>query len=253
MGTRAVSIVQGCKSFGGRRRPVLDGVNLDVDHGEMLAVVGGSGSGKSTLLRIVAGLDHLDSGTVTWDGVSGHDRPRTGVVFQKPLLMPWLTVRENVRIGDRFAANRDVFDPSYADGLLTRFGLAEVADSYPDELSGGQAQRVSVIRAVSVRPQLLLLDEPFSALDPAIRGDLQHWLAGVAEELGCTTVLVTHDIDEAIVLGHRIVLVGEGGTVRREWNCAETPVGAEAGALDGLRADILAAYRTAAVVGALGP
>ena len=246
MGTRAVSIRQGTKSFAGRGRPVLAGVDLDIDRGQMLAIVGSSGSGKSTLLRIIAGLDHLDSGTIAWDGVTGDARPRTGVVFQKPLLMPWLTVRENIRLGDRFAANREVFDPSYADGLLDRFGLAEVADSYPDELSGGQAQRVSVIRAVSIRPQLLLLDEPFSALDPAIRGDLQHWLAGVAEELGCTTVLVTHDIDEAIVLGHRIVLIGDGGTVRREWDCAT------ATADDTLRADILSAYRTTALVGTPG-
>lgn len=244
MGTRAVSISKGFKSFSGRRQPVLAGVDLDVDRGEMLAIVGTSGSGKSTLLRIVAGLDHLDAGSISWDGVTGDDRPRTGVVFQKPLLMPWLTVRENVRLGNRFAANRDVFDPAYADGLLERFGLAEVAESYPDELSGGQAQRVSVIRAVSIRPQLLLLDEPFSALDPAIRGDLQHWLAGVAEELGCTTVLVTHDIDEAIVLGHRIVLIGDGGTVRREWNCADSS------ADEALRADILSAYRTTTLVGA---
>lgn len=243
MGTRAVSISQGYKSFGGRRRPVLAGVDLDIDRGQMLAIVGTSGSGKSTLLRIVAGLDHLDAGTITWDGVTGDARPRTGVVFQKPLLLPWLTVRDNVRLGDRFAANRDVFDAAYADGLLDRFGLAEVADAYPDELSGGQAQRVSVIRAVSIRPQLLLLDEPFSALDPAIRGDLQHWLAGVAEDLGCTTVLVTHDIDEAMALGHRIVLIGDGGTVRREWDCAGSTGD------DALRADILAAYRTTALVG----
>lgn len=248
MGTRAVSIADGRKSFHGRRRPVLDGVNLDVESGEILAIVGSSGSGKSTLLRIIAGLDEFDSGTIDWDGVRGDTRPRTGVVFQKPLLMPWLTVRENVRLGGRFAANDAVFDPSYADDLVDRFGLAELADAYPDELSGGQAQRVAVIRAVSIRPRLLLLDEPFSALDPAIRGDLQHWLAGVAEDLGCTTILVTHDIDEAIVLGHRIVLIGEGGTVRREWDCATATVDDDA-----LRSDILSAYRTSTLVGAPRP
>lgn len=245
MGTLAVSIAGGRRSFHGRRRPVLDGVNLAVAQGEVLAIVGSSGSGKSTLLRIIAGLDELDSGTIGWGEPSGDARPRTGVVFQKPLLMPWLTVRENVSLGGRFAANASDFDPSYADDLLDRFGLAEVSDSYPDELSGGQAQRVAVIRAVSVRPTLLLLDEPFSALDPAIRGDLQRWLAGVAEDIGCTTILVTHDIDEAIVLGHRIVLIGEGGTVRREWDCATAAVDD-----DTLRSDILAAYRTSALVGA---
>lgn len=245
MGTLAVSIAGGRRSFHGRRRPVLDGVNLAVAQGEVLAIVGSSGSGKSTLLRIIAGLDELDSGTIGWGEPSGDARPRTGVVFQKPLLMPWLTVRENVSLGGRFAANASDFDPSYADDLLDRFGLSEVSDSYPDELSGGQAQRVAVIRAVSVRPTLLLLDEPFSALDPAIRGDLQRWLAGVAEDIGCTTILVTHDIDEAIVLGHRIVLIGEGGTVRREWDCATAAVDD-----DTLRSDILGAYRTSALVGA---
>ncbi|PTR23481.1 sulfate transport system ATP-binding protein/sulfonate transport system ATP-binding protein [Rhodococcus sp. OK519] len=245
MGTFAVSVAQGRRSFHGRRRPVLDGVNLDVERGEMLAIVGSSGSGKSTLLRIIAGLDALDSGTIQWDGETGDGRPRTGVVFQKPLLLPWLTVRENIHLGGRFTANADVFDPAYADGLLDRFGLAEVVDSFPDELSGGQAQRVAVIRAVSIKPRLLLLDEPFSALDPAIRGDLQHWLAGVAEELGCTTILVTHDIDEAVNLGHRIVLIGEGGTVRREWDCSSSAADTEA-----LRGDILSAYRTSALVGA---
>lgn len=245
MGTLAVSVADGRRAFHGRKRPVLDGVHLDVEQGEMLAIVGSSGSGKSTLLRIIAGLDDLDSGTIQWDGEMGEARPRTGVVFQKPLLLPWLTVRENVRVGGRFAANEGVFDPAYADDLLDRFGLAEVADSFPDQLSGGQAQRVAVIRAVAIRPRLLLLDEPFSALDPAIRGDLQHWLAGVAEDLGCTTILVTHDIDEAIILGHRIVLIGEGGTVRREWDCASSAADNEA-----LRSDILAAYRTSALVGA---
>lgn len=242
MGTLAVSIVKGRKSFSGRVRPVLDGVDLEIGRGEMLALLGRSGSGKSTLLRILAGLDHFDAGTIEWADVSGDAGPRTGVVFQDPLLMPWLTVRENVLLGGRFAANRDVFESAYADGLIARFGLAELADSYPDQLSGGQAQRVAVIRAVSIRPELLLLDEPFSALDPAIRGDLQHWLAAVAEELGCTTVLVTHDIDEAIVLGHRIVLIGDGGTVRHEWDCAD-------GGADLLRDDVLAAYRTTALVG----
>jgi sulfate transport system ATP-binding protein/sulfonate transport system ATP-binding protein len=215
-------------------------VDLSIAPAEFLVVLGTSGSGKSTLLRVIAGLDHLDSGTIEWNDSEAGERPHTGVVFQQPLLMPWLTVRENIAFGGRFAANRQRFDVSYADDLVERFGLSAVAHSYPDQLSGGQAQRVAVIRAVSIRPRLLLLDEPFSALDPAIRGDLQQWLGDLATELGFTAVLVTHDIDEAITLGSRIALLGRDGKFHREWNAP--------GDTDGLRSEILSEYRDAALV-----
>src|SRR5699024_10772192 len=140
-----------------------------------------------------------------------------GMVFQQPLLLPWLTVGENIRLGGRFAANRERFDEAFAEELLGHFGLGRLADNMPDELSGGQAQRIAIIRAAAVRPQALLLDEPFSALDPAVRADLQDWLATLSRELGCTTILVTHDVDEALRLGDRIVLLGDQGVFRREW------------------------------------
>lgn len=244
MGTRALQLTDGRKSYPGRP-DVLQGVDIGVDQGEFLVILGRSGSGKSTVLRIMAGLETLDSGTLEWFGQDGSTTPRLGVVFQQPLLLPWLTVRENIRLGGRFAANKDGFDPAFADELLSHFGLADLADSYPDQLSGGQAQRIAVIRAVAIRPQALLLDEPFSALDPAIRADLQVWLGQVADELGFTTVLVTHDVDEAITLGDRIALLGTAGLVRREWLC-----GAGAMAKDGpfdkvlLRTEILAEYRS---------
>ena len=167
-------------------------------------------------------------------------RPHTGVVFQQPLLMPWLTAGENVVFAGRFAANRKLFEPDYAQELLRRFDLERVAHQYPDQLSGGQAQRVSIIRAVATRPRLLLLDEPFSALDPAIRGDLQSWLADLAAELGITVVLVTHDVDEALELASRIVLLGADGRIREEWR----PGGAQ-NANDELRQEILGHYRVA--------
>lgn len=119
------------------------------------------------------------------------------------------------------------------------FGLADLAGYYPDQLSGGQAQRVAVIRAVAVRPRLLLLDEPFSALDPAIRADLQVWLRHLARELGFTTVLVTHDIDEALLLADRIALLGGGGAVQQQWHLSARPDEHP----DHLRAEILARYR----------
>ncbi len=214
MGTRAVRITGGRKAF--RGNTVLSGIDLAVDDGEFVAVLGRSGSGKTTLLRVLAGLETLDAGSLEWRE-SGGERPHTGVVFQRALLMPWLTVEENIRFGRRFAAHRASFENDYALGLLRRFGLDGLADRYPDQLSGGQAQRVAIIRAAAIRPRLLLLDEPFSALDPAVRGELRSWLAELAAELGITVVLVTHDVDEALELADRIVLLSETGRIGGDW------------------------------------
>nr|WP_232004201.1 MULTISPECIES: ATP-binding cassette domain-containing protein [Mycobacterium] len=219
----------------------LNDINLTVEDGEFLAILGRSGSGKSTLLRVIAGLETLTAGTVEWSGANGVARPHTGVVFQQALLMPWLTAGENVTIAGRFAANKATFQPEYAQELLQRFDLQRVADRYPDQLSGGQAQRVAIIRAVATRPRLLLLDEPFSALDPAIRADLQSWLAVLAAELGVTVVLVTHDVDEALLLASRVVLLGPDGRIRREWQPAVTA--AVRTGDDQLRQEILDQYR----------
>lgn len=240
MGTQAVRIENGYKRFG--TTPVLADIDLTVCAGEVVAVVGRSGSGKSTLLRVLAGLEKLSSGSIAWpaDGA----RPQTGVVFQQPLLMPWLTVAENVVFARRFAAHRRTFDAGYAARLITRFGLDGLADRYPEQLSGGQAQRVAVLRAVATRARLLLLDEPFSALDPATRAELQVWLADLAAELEVTVVLVTHDIDEALVLAQRVVLLGEDGRIRRQWLLDELP----AADRTTLRRDVLENYRLDATV-----
>lgn len=232
MGTEAIRISSGVKRFGDS--VVLDGIDLTVGSGEFVAVLGRSGSGKSTLLRVLAGLDSLSAGTISWsaDGT----RPHTGVVFQDPLLMPWLTVHDNVSYARRFARRRDDFDADYAAELMRRFGVDELADRYPDQLSGGQAQRVAILRAVATRPQLLLLDEPFSALDPARRADLQQWLATLATELGVTVLLVTHDVEEALALAQRVVLLADGGRIRRQWDLGEAEQ-------SGLRDEILSHYR----------
>lgn len=227
-------------------RRLFDGLDLDVAEGTFFVLLGPSGSGKSTLLRVLAGLDQLDGGRVDLGAVSdadavGRTRPSVAMVFQDPLLYPWLTVRENVALGARFRATRDRHGRSDLREMLVHFGLAHLADAYPDELSGGQAQRVAVIRAVAVRPRLLLLDEPFSALDPATRADLQRWLAGVAAGLGTTTILVTHDVDEAITLADRIGLLSGSGVVDRVWTDVDRSRAGSARAA--LRAEILSEYR----------
>lgn len=232
MGTQAVRIAAGVKRFGDTT--ALDGVDLAIESGEFVAVLGRSGSGKSTLLRVLAGLESLSSGTVSWpaDGT----RPTIGVVFQDALLMPWLTVQENVSYARRFSHRRKGFDAEYAAGLMRRFGVEELATRYPAQLSGGQAQRVAILRAVAARPRLLLLDEPFSALDPATRADLQQWLASLATELDVTVLLVTHDVDEALALAQRVVLLGEGGRLHNQWQTGGPDLGA-------LRDEILGHYR----------
>jgi sulfonate transport system ATP-binding protein len=184
----------------------LDGVTLDVPPGEIVAVVGGSGCGKSTLLRIVCGLDRPTHGRVALDG-TGVEGPRgeIGIVFQEPRLLPWLAVERNVGFGleDRPARERT----ARVAAQLARVGLAEKAGAWPRELSGGQAQRVSLARALIMRPQVLLLDEPFSALDAFTRADLQDHLLDLWADGKPTLIVVTHDVDEAVVLADRIVVM----------------------------------------------
>jgi sulfate transport system ATP-binding protein len=158
------------------------------------------------------------------------------VVFQDALLLPWLTVQGNVSYAQRFAQRRKGFDADYAAELMRRFGVDGLADRYPDQLSGGQAQRVAILRAVATRPQVLLLDEPFSALDPATRADLQQWLTTLTAELGVTVLLVTHDVEEALALAQRVVLLADGGRIQRQWRLGEVDQ-------SGLRDEILSHYR----------
>ena len=145
----------------------------------------------------------------------GHDLKK-GVVHQEPLLFPWLTVRENAVLGQTYAVNGDV-RRELVDELLELLGLTAIAGSYADEISGGQAQRVALARALAVAPDLLLLDEPFSALDPVTRSELQEWLRRQVDARGWTAVMVTHDIDEALALADDIVLVATSGQIARRW------------------------------------
>jgi sulfonate transport system ATP-binding protein len=184
----------------------LGGVSLEVELGEIVAVIGGSGCGKSTLLRAVAGLDPASEGTVVLDGERiGAPHEKIGIIFQEPRLLPWLKVADNVGFGLHGRPK-----PERAERVATalrRVGLADKAAVWPRELSGGQAQRAAIARALVPRPEVLLLDEPFSALDAFTRTDLQDHLLDLWADARPTLIVVTHDVDEAIVLADRIMVM----------------------------------------------
>lgn len=184
--------------------PVLDTVNLAIQPSEFLAVLGPSGCGKSTLLRLIAGLDRPTTGTVQLgDQVVTEVDPRCAVVFQEPRLLPWKTVTQNVALGARRSAAA-----SSPQEMLQTVGLAEFGDAYPHQLSGGMAQRAALARALIGKPEVLLLDEPFAALDALTRMQMQDLLSDVCQTLRTTVVMVTHDVDEALYLADRIIIMG---------------------------------------------
>jgi len=179
-------------------RRILEDLTFHVERGESVAVVGASGCGKSTLLRAIAGLVPIETGVLAVDG-------EIAFVFQEPRLMPWLDVTANVAFAARNDAERARVAP-----LIERVGLEAAAHLLPKQLSGGMAQRVALARALVRQPQVLLLDEPFSALDALRRRLLQDLLATIAAESGAALVFVTHDVDEALYLGRRVlVLAGQ--------------------------------------------
>jgi sulfonate transport system ATP-binding protein len=184
----------------------LAGLNLSVAEGEIVAIVGGSGCGKSTLLRLISGLDVPTAGTASLDGtLIRAPRPEIGMVFQEPRLMPWLTIERNVAFGIRHLAAGEQW--ARVSETLSRVGLATNAHRWPRELSGGQAQRVALARALVGHPRVLLLDEPYSALDALTRSDLQDHLLDLWAYDRPTMILVTHDIEEALFLADRIVVM----------------------------------------------
>lgn len=192
----------------------LSAMNLSLDAGEVVCLVGSSGCGKSTFLNIVAGLDWPSSGELLLDGVAleepGADR---GMVFQRDSLFPWLSVRDNVLFGLSLRATRRSHGMaltrlySHADELLQRVGLWDFRDSFPKQLSGGMRQRASIVRALATRPAILLMDEPFGALDAQTREEMQVLLLELCAEQRTTVLFVTHDVEEAVFLGDRVVVM----------------------------------------------
>jgi sulfate transport system ATP-binding protein len=192
----------------------LDNIDFDVPDGSLTALLGPSGSGKSTLLRAIAGLDQPDSGTVTIRGedVTGVPPQRRGIgfVFQHYAAFKHLTVRDNVAFGLKIRKRPKAEVKEKVDNLLEIVGLAGFQTRYPNQLSGGQRQRMALARALAVDPQVLLLDEPFGALDAKVREDLRAWLRRLHDEVHVTTVLVTHDQAEALDVADRIAVLNKG-------------------------------------------
>ena len=194
---------------------VFEDLEIEVHEEEILCLLGPSGCGKTTLLHLLAGLEEPSDGWVVFeeDAVEQPDH-RRGVVFQESHLYPWRSVRENVRFGPEVRGEEP--DPELVDRLIRMIGLEEFEDASPAELSGGMAQRVSLARTLANDPDLLLLDEPFSALDALTQMTLQDELLGLMEKLDLTAVFVTHDIEEAVYLGDRIAVMGGEGRGIRE-------------------------------------
>ena len=212
----SIEINQINKSFG--RTRVLNDISLDIPSGQMVALLGPSGSGKTTLLRIIAGLEHQNSGRILFNGkdvsrVHARDR-QVGFVFQHYALFRHMTVFDNIAFGLTVLPRRE--RPSTAEikqrvtRLLEMVQLAHLANRYPAQLSGGQRQRVALARALAVEPQILLLDEPFGALDAQVRKELRRWLRQLHEELKFTSVFVTHDQEEAMEVADSVVVMSQG-------------------------------------------
>lgn len=194
---------------------VLTGVDLDIPAGQFVSIVGASGCGKSTLLRLILGLDDAYEGAITLGGepVRGTG-PERGIVFQDHRLFPWLTVAQNIAVGLRNAAISSADKRDRVAEHIALVGLEGFEQSYPHQISGGMAQRVAIARGLVNRPRVLLLDEPFGALDALTRGTIQDELRAIVQETRQTVFMITHDVDEAILLSDRILLMSAGPHAR---------------------------------------
>lgn len=211
--SKMIAIHDLCKTFRGHAgdKLVLQNINLQVNSGEIVALLGPSGCGKSTLLRIIAGLETYNSGVLELD-----NSVNTGMIFQSYSVFPWLTVEDNVAFGLTLKGISRREARQVAHSWLQRVGLTQQSKSWISELSGGMKQRLAIARALAVHPELLLMDEPFGALDAFTRFEMQQLLLRLWQETEKTIIFVTHDIDEAILLADRIVVLSPfPGTVNR--------------------------------------
>jgi len=202
---------------GADRKTVLEGISFRMQSGDFTAIVGSSGSGKSTILRLIAGLDQPSSGRILVDGqaVSGPG-PDRGMVFQKYSLYPWLNAAENVAFGMRLQGMKATEIRERTAYFLEVVGLQDAAAKLPRELSGGMQQRVAIARTLATNPSVLLLDEPFGALDLQIRESMQDFLLQLWQRTGLTVLLITHDVEEALVLAQTVhVLAPNPGRIIR--------------------------------------
>jgi NitT/TauT family transport system ATP-binding protein len=209
------------KQFPAKRGPLvaLEDISLQVESGELVCAVGASGSGKSTLLRLIAGLDKPTRGQILIDGAKvigpGSDR---GMIFQKYSLYPWLTVAENISFGLQLQNKSAAQAQETVRYYLNVVGLTQFAQAYPRELSGGMQQRVAIARALANQPQILLMDEPFGALDIQTKEMMQEFLLRLWQETKTTILMITHDVEEAVFLAERVyVLSAHPGTILREF------------------------------------
>ncbi|MEA5153322.1 sulfate/molybdate ABC transporter ATP-binding protein [Raineyella sp.] len=207
-----ITVTNAVKDYGDFR--ALDDVSLDVPAGSLTALLGPSGSGKSTLLRAIAGLEVLDSGRIEIEGRDVTDVPpqRRGIgfVFQHYAAFRHMTVRDNVGFGLTIRKESKAAIRSRVDELLELVGLGGLQDRYPAQLSGGQRQRMALARALAIQPQVMLLDEPFGALDAKVRAELRDWLRHLHDEVHVTTILVTHDQEEALDVADNIAVLNQG-------------------------------------------
>lgn len=211
-----------CKSFGygPKAKSVLDAVSFDLHSGQFLALVGSSGSGKSTMMRLIAGLDRPSSGEIRLDGelIRGPGADR-GMVFQKYSLYPWLTAAQNVAFGMRLQGRPKAEVRERTAYFLEVVGLVDSARFLPRELSGGMQQRVAIARSLAAEPKVLLLDEPFGALDLQIRESMQEFLHRLWMQTGLTALLITHDLEEALLLAQQVhIMAPRPGRIVRSVN-----------------------------------
>ncbi len=212
----SINIQDVSKSFGSF--PAVNHVNLEIPTGEFVALLGPSGSGKTTLLRIIAGLEQVDYGTILFKGIDTTRKSvkerKVGFVFQHYALFKHMTIFDNIAFGLKVRPRKtrpskeEIKSKVYE--LLKLVQLEELANRYPSQLSGGQRQRIALARALAVEPEVLLLDEPFGALDAKVRQELRHWLREIHQRLNITTVFVTHDQEEALEMADTVVVMNNG-------------------------------------------